>query len=225
LKAGQQVFLQANKPGVLLMKGGLKLGFLLLPLLAWTEDIQFSALSMRSAVKNGGEVIILEGNAEIETGELLLRAFRIEISGAGHNNISASGNVSVSRRADSFTITCDSLILTGDRLTARNNVEVSNPQDKLSIRALFLEQEGREGHYIFKGAVRLMKETIFARADSAVYNKAADILLLTGRAETLQEGQTLKAEHIEVHMKNNAVTLRGAVKGSLTPAAQEEDAP
>ncbi|MCL2520368.1 MAG: hypothetical protein FWE37_05140 [Spirochaetaceae bacterium] len=177
--------------------------------------ITFTANTMNSFFRGGQNILLLEGNTRIESDDFEITAHIVELSGQDYNLIMAQGNVRIYRKASSTVITSDNFNYnrTTLHLTAAGNVYIIDAEQNLRVRSLFLEQAGENANYFLSGSVIVMKDEIFARAGSAIYDSTNETLLLIGEAEAVQDGNVMRADRIEINTATNTIRMVGNVSG------------
>ena len=69
----------------------------------------FSGDSMKTVTAEGRERTVLTGNAEVTTGQNVIRAERMELYGTDFRYIRCQGNVSVTNQEKGIELTCQEL--------------------------------------------------------------------------------------------------------------------
>ena len=184
---------------------------------AWGEIFTFKADRMSGGRATGREIIVLTGNAEVRSDDLLLRADRIEIHGDNNRFIDCIGNVWGHEEDQDIIFRTDRLRYDRTLRIARleGNSTMEDRQNELVARARFIEYDEINEIAIFQISVRLFKNDLVCRAEYAVYRRAEQMLWLSGFPVVFKRDDEYRAERIRVDLETDDVIMEGAVQGSI----------
>jgi len=188
------------------------------------EKISFSANTMKKVLAAGKEKTLLDGNARIESGDILIMADHIEIYGKNNNFVySESEEIIVINEKKGIKITCQNLFYDRDQkvLRIRGNATMEDKKNEVLIKGGYIEHWEEKDLTFIQIGVRILKENLVCRAESAKYEQEKERLELTGMPVVVKDGDEFKALKININLENDDVELLGNVEGAVT--YEEED--
>jgi lipopolysaccharide export system protein LptA len=189
--------------------------FKALPL--WAETFSFRADHMSGSRASGKEMIVLNGNAEVQTETLLLKADRIEIQGKDNEFIDCAGNVWGRDEEKDLIFQSDRLRYDRTMKIARleGNSTLEDRQNEVVAKGRYIEYNDKSEVAVFQVAVRLFKESIVCRSEYAVYRRDEQTLELSGFPVVFKKEDEFRAERIRVNLDTEDVSMEGDVSGSI----------
>jgi len=198
-----------------LVFGFISFFLLITPLLA--DTFSFKADRMSGGKGTGREVIVLNGNAEVRSDKLLLRADRIEIQGEDNRFIDCSGNVHGHEEEKNIFFITDRLRYDRTLKIARleGNSTMEDRKNEIVARGRFIEYDDEQEIAIMQVSVRLFKDNMVCRSEYAIYRRIEKLLTLSGFPVVYKKDDEYRAEKIRVDLDTDDVVMEGDVRGSL----------
>lgn len=183
----------------------------------WGDVFTFRADRMSGGKATGRDIIVLSGNAEVRSDNLLLRAERIEIQGSDNRFIDCSGNVQGHEEEKDILFVTDRLRYDRTLKIARleGNSTMEDRKNELVARSRFIEYDDNQEVAILQISVRLFKDNLVCRSEYAVYRRTEEMLSLSGFPVVYKKEDEYRAERIRVDLDTDDVIMEGDVKGSL----------
>jgi lipopolysaccharide export system protein LptA len=199
------------------MKIFLGMVFLILAMPVFSDVFTFKANHMSGGRASGREIIILTGDAEVRSDNLLLRADRIEIQGEDNQFIDCIGNVQGLDDEKEIYFQTDRLrydrVLKIARLEGNSTLE--DRKNEIVVMGRFIEYDDQTEITIFQVAVRLFRDNLVCRSEYAVYRRIEKILTLSGFPVVYKNEDEFRADRIRVDLDTDDVIMEGAVSGSI----------
>jgi lipopolysaccharide export system protein LptA len=197
--------------------GFLLAGFWLLACSTAADTFTFRADRMSGGRASGREITILQGNAEVRSDTILLRAERIEIRGDDSQFIDCSGNVwGMEEEKD--------IIFRADRLRYDRTLKIArlegssileDRRNEIVAKGRFIEYDDKAEITVFQISVRLFKNDMICRSEYAVYRRPEKLLDLSGYPVVFKKDDEFRADRIRVDLDTEDVTMEGSVSGSI----------
>jgi lipopolysaccharide export system protein LptA len=181
------------------------------------DTFTFKADRMSGGKATGREIIVLNGNAEVRSDKLLLRADKIEIQGSDNRFVDCSGNVTGHEEEKDIFFRTDRLRYDRTLKIARleGNSSLEDRKNELVARGRFIEYDNDQEIAVIQISVRLFKDNLTCRSEYAIYNRKEKTLALTGFPIVYKKEDEYRAERIRVDLDTDDVIMEGDVKGSL----------
>jgi lipopolysaccharide export system protein LptA len=195
------------------------LSFLFCGLLPAGADIfSFKADRMSGSRATGRSTTILNGNAEVRSDSILLRADRIEISGDDNQFVDCIGNVWGFEEEKNILFQTDRLRYDRRLKIARleGNSTLEDRQNDIVARGRFIEYDDANEITVFQISVRLFKDDMVCRAEYAIYRRQEKLLDLSGFPTVYKSDDEFRADRIRVDLDTDDVIMEGAVSGTIT---------
>jgi lipopolysaccharide export system protein LptA len=197
--------------------------FFTLPCLFFTvvclnaDVFTFRADRMSGTKALGRETIILVGNAEVRSDNMLLRANRIEIQGDDNEFIDCSGGVWGMEEEKDILFETDRLRYDRKRKIARleGNSTLEDRKNEIVAKGNFIEYDDQAEITVFQISVRLFKDDMVCRSEYAVYHRNEQLLDLSGFPVVFKKDDEFRADRIRVDLDTDDVTMEGAVSGTI----------
>jgi lipopolysaccharide export system protein LptA len=177
----------------------------------------FKADRMSGSKALGRETIILNGNAEVRSDNILLRANRIEIHGDDNQFIECYGNVWGFEEDKEILFYTDRLrydrVLKIARLEGNSTLE--DRKNEIVARAKFMEYDDQNEITVFQIAIRLFKDDLVCRSEYGVYHRQEKMLDLSGFPVVYKKGDEFRADRIRVDLDTDDVIMEGSVSGTI----------
>ena len=181
------------------------------------DTFSFRADRMSGSRAMGREITILSGNAEVRSDNLLLKSDRIEIHGDDNQFIDCIGNVWGIEEEKNIIFRTDRLRYDRKLKIARleGNSSLEDKENEIVANARFIEYDDDNEIAVFQISVRLFKDDMVCRSQSAVYRRNEKLLELTGFPVVFKKDDEFRADKIQVDLDTDDVTMEGDVKGTI----------
>lgn len=198
------------------------LGVILMPLAS--ETIRFSAMTVESVTAEGRERTVLQGDAQVDTDRVQIKAQRIEILGSDQRTIRATGGVLIIEKKQNLTLEGDSLEYdrTYDILLVSGNAMLEDADEGLIVRGGIIENRGEQELAIIQVGVRILKEDLVARAEVVQYHRNTQQLELSGNPLVFSDGDEYRANRISINLDTDDILLDGRVTGIIEQENRNE---
>lgn len=188
------------------------------------KDERFEISSDETTVElsEGREHTLLTGNAKVITGATIILADRIELFGKDFTFAVCSGNVSVKDHSKGIYLRCEELFYDRKKKLSRIEgfAEMLDKENNMTVKGNFLQDDSENEMTLIQIGVRIIKEDIVCRAESAKYNRKTKSLELTGKPLVIKNGDHYRALRIVLNVETDEISLVGGVEATL---AQDED--
>ena len=181
------------------------------------DRFTFRADRMSGSRALGREITILNGNAEVQSDNILLRAERIEIHGDNNQFIDCSGGVWGFEEEKEILFYADRLRYDRNLKIARleGNATLEDRQNEIVARARFIEYDDENEVTVFQISVRLFKDDMVCRSEDAVYHRQEKLLDLSGFPVVYKGDDEFRADRIRVDLETDDVIMEGSVSGTI----------
>ncbi|MDR0375034.1 MAG: hypothetical protein LBH85_04845 [Treponema sp.] len=181
------------------------------------DTFTFRADQMSGGRATGKETIILTGNAEVHSDNLVLKASRIEIFGENNEFIDCTGNVWGQEQEKEIFFQTDRLRYDRKLKIARleGNASLEDRKNSIVAKGRFIEYDDEKEVTIFQVEVRLFKDDLVCRSQYAVYRRKEKQLDLSGFPVVFKKQDEFRADRIRVDLDTDDVTMEGSVSGSI----------
>ncbi|MDR2246624.1 MAG: LptA/OstA family protein [Treponema sp.] len=177
----------------------------------------FRADRMSGGRTSGKEITVLDGNAEVRSDNLLLRADRIELQGEDNQFIDCSGNVWGWEEEKDIYFQTDRMRYDRKLKVARleGNSSLEDKKNELVAKGRFIEYDDEAEITVFQISVRLFKDEMVCRSEYAIYHRTEKLLDLSGFPVVYKKSDEFQADRIRVDLETDDVTMEGSVSGSI----------
>lgn len=191
----------------------------------FSENISFSANSMKGTVGNNSDTTELIGDAFVLTETMEISANSIKMSGKDFRYIEAQGSVKGKNLQSKMEFSCDKLKYDRETKIAelKDNVSLTDTQNDVSAKAQMIEYNQDSEIAIMQIDVELKQKDNTCTGAYAIYRKTDKMLELSGNAQIKQKSDTFRAQEISLNMDTQEISLDGRVKGSITDERKSED--
>ena len=191
----------------------------------YSENISFSANSMKGTVGNNSDTTELIGDAFVLTETMEISANSIKMSGKDFRYIEAQGFVKGKNLQSKMEFSCDKLKYDRETKIAelKDNVSLTDTQNDVSAKAQMIEYNQDSEIAIMQIDVELKQKDNTCTGAYAIYRKTDKMLELSGNAQIKQKSDTFRAQEISLNMDTQEISLDGRVKGSITDERKTED--
>ncbi|MDR2447999.1 MAG: hypothetical protein LBD58_12055 [Treponema sp.] len=181
------------------------------------DTFTFGADQMSGGRAAGKETIILTGNAEVHSDNLVLRASKIEILGENNQFIDCTGNVWGQEQEKEIFFQTDRLRYDRKLKIARleGNASLEDRKNSIVAKGRFIEYDDEKEVAIFQVEVRLFKDDLVCRSQYAAYRRKEKQLDLSGFPVVFKKQDEFRAERIRVDLDTDDVMMEGSVSGSI----------
>jgi lipopolysaccharide export system protein LptA len=190
----------------------------LLPRFFVSADVfTFRADHMTGGRATGREITVLQGNAEVRSDNIILRADRIEIQGDDNQFIDCIGHVWGMEEEKEILFQTDRLRYDRKLKIARleGDSSLEDKKNQIVVRGRFIEYDDQSEVTVFQIAVRLFKDDMVCRSDYAVYRRTEQLLELSGFPVVYKKSDEFRADRIRVDLDTDDVLMEGQVTGSI----------
>ncbi|MDR0387004.1 MAG: LptA/OstA family protein [Treponema sp.] len=177
----------------------------------------FRADRMTGGRTSGKEITVLDGNAEVRSDNILLRADRIELQGEDNQFIDCSGNVWGWEEEKDIYFQTDRMRYDRKLKVARleGNSSLEDKKNELVAKGRFIEYDDEAEVTVFQISVRLFKDDMVCRSEYAVYRRVEKLLDLSGFPVVYKKSDEFRADRIRVDLDTDDVTMEGSVSGAI----------
>ena len=191
--------------------------FLNLSIYAAADTFTFRADKMAGTKAVGKETIILTGNAEVRSDNLLLKAKRIEIQGDDNQFIDCTGEVWGMEEEKNILFFTDRLRYDRKLKIARleGNSTLEDRKNDIVAKGVFIEYDDQAEVTVFQISVRLFKDDMVCRSQYAIYRRNEKLLDLSGFPVVFKKDDEFRADRIRVDLDTDDVSMIGAVSGTI----------
>jgi lipopolysaccharide export system protein LptA len=184
---------------------------------AFADSFTFKADKMTGGRATGKEITVLQGNAEVKSDSLVLRAERIELVGEDNNIIECFGNVWGNEEDKNIFFKTDRMTYDRTRKVAKldGNSTLEDRENEIVTRARYIEYDQENEVAVFQIAVRLIKDNMVCRSEYAVYRRNEQLLDLSGFPIVYKKADEFSADRIRVNLDTDDVSMEGVVRGSI----------
>lgn len=191
--------------------------YIVFSLFLYAETIYFSADSLSAKTSESNEFTRLDGNAEVKTDDLEIKADSIELYGKDFRFISAGGNITGKNNTTHLQFSCETLKY--DRITKIVVLEVSvslqDTENDVEASAEIIEYNQETDIAIMQINVRLTSKDSVCTSALAVYNKNQQTVLLTGSPKIERKKDIFQAQEILLDIETEEIKLDGKIRGSI----------
>ena len=191
--------------------------FLNFSIFAGADTFTFKGDKMTGTKAVGKETIILTGNAEVRSDNLLLKANRIEIQGDDNQFIDCTGDVWGMEEEKNILFFTDRLRYDRKLKIARleGNSTLEDRQNDIVAKGVFIEYDDQAEVTVFQISVRLFKDDMVCRSQYAIYRRNEKLLDLSGFPVVFKKDDEFRADRIRVDLDTDDVNMVGAVSGTI----------
>ncbi|AFG38699.1 hypothetical protein Spiaf_2673 [Spirochaeta africana DSM 8902] len=187
-----------------------------------SRSFTFSSDRSSTVLREGRERTRLEGNARIQTEDIVITANVIEVYGESFRFAEASGNLRVVDESRGIELTARQFFYDRELDVSRavGAVYMEDTINEVVVRGGFLESLGEEDVILVQVNVRIFREDMTARAEFARFLRVEDILELSGLPVVFMNGDEYRASRIQLDLENDEILLQGSVQGTVSPRQQ-----
>lgn len=190
------------------------------------ETWRFTANTVKSIQREGEIQTSLEGQARIQSEDLIIEAESIELIGSEYDLIRGNGSISVIDIDDGINIQSNSFNYEqqSDIIRFQGMVTLLDDEEGIIIRCEFLDFYQEDDYAVMQSAVRLIKDddNMIGRGEFAKYFRDTEILELSGHSVVWKDDDQYKADRIRVNLDTDEITMDGTVKGKLVTEDDDE---
>lgn len=188
------------------------------------DTFTFQGDSLTSVLTQGRERTILRGHAQIVSGDLVIKADEIELSGKNLRYAVCRGNVAVRDDKKNLDLRADKMDYDREKKISQftGNTEIEDGKNALIVRSGFVDYREKDEKLTMQITVRIFKKNLTCRSESAFYDRKAETLELSGLPLVYKGTDEYRAGHISVNLKTDEITLDANVSGSITPKKKEK---
>ena len=146
-------------------------GLLLCAPLAGADSFSFSGDSLQADLAEGRERTILSGNASLISDDLTITANRVELYGEDFNYALCTGGVKIEDQENDITFLCDRVQFNRRDKVIRlqGGAVMEDRKNEMVIKGEILENRDQDGVTLIQVAVRILKEDLVSRSQTALY--------------------------------------------------------
>lgn len=191
-----------------------------------SED-RFEISSEKTTVElsEGKERTVLSGNAVVLSGATEIRADKIELFGKDFNFAVCTGNVSARNNSKGIYLRCEEMFYDRKKKLIRIEgfAEMLDKENNMTVKGNFLQDDSESEVTLIQIGVRIIKEDIVCRAESAKYDRKTKILELTGKPLVIKDGDEYRATRIVLNVETDEISLEGDVTARMIQEEEEEE--
>ncbi len=191
------------------------------------ESEKFEIASEKTTVEltEGKERTVLSGNARVLSGSTEIEADKIELFGENFTYAVCSGKVTALNNAKGIYLRCEEMFYDRDKKLMRieGYAEMLDKENNMTVKGNFLQDDSENEITLIQVGVRIMKEDIVCRAESAKYDRKTKILELTGNPLVIKSGDEYRATRIVLNIDTDEISLEGDVKARMSQESEEEE--
>ncbi len=199
--------------------------FLAQPLGLWADTFRFSADRKSGTKSKGRELIVLEGNVQVDSDTLKLEAERIEISGDDMQVLDCTGGVRGVDEERGLYFFADSLHY--DRINKliklSGNATMEDKKNEVVAKARRIEYNEDLGTSLLQVGVRLFKGELVCRSDYAFWRREEKDLELYFHPVVFKGGDEFRAERMRIDLDSEELLMEGRVSGKLKTESDESE--
>jgi lipopolysaccharide export system protein LptA len=201
------------------MKNSFKLLFLFLSLSLPAETFSFTAGRSYTKTIDGVERTVLENGAEVISDNTTIKAEEIEVFGKNNRFTLAKENVEIQDREKGYFVLAEEVFYDREKKYSRikGNAVMEDRENELIVKGEFMEVYDDQDLIIIQIQVRILKEDLVCRSEMARFDRANDLLILTGLPVVFYKGDEYRASEITINIETEEILLEGQVTGELNP--------
>ena len=187
----------------------------------YADNISFSAGKTSVSLSGDNKSMELSENANIDTGDINIKSGKMLIKGDGFSQIECIDNVSIIDYKHNISIFSTSLSYDRDseKIIIDGWVEMQDLNNKIAASAAWLDFDMQKGIIELQIRAKILKETtkgiMICRADTILFNRDANTLLLIGNAKIDWDKDNYSASTIQVDLSTESIKMIGKIKGTV----------
>ena len=189
------------------------------------ETWRFSASQVSSNQGGGSKSnTILDGNARVESDNMIITAAHLELGGEDYTRITGSGGVSLTDSERGVTITSERFDYDRNAklIRFREQVSLVDQEKGIVIRCESMDLQEEDDLVLMQVSVRLIRDETVCRGEFATFFMEENILDISGRPVVWREADEYRADRIRVNLDTDEIIMEGAVAGALTTKSEDE---
>jgi lipopolysaccharide export system protein LptA len=189
------------------------------------DIIPFKADRITAELAEGRKRTVLSGNAQFSSGSMVVRADTIELFGEDFIYAQCSGNVHVEDEEKGWALWADRLFYNrrDDITLIQGNAVMEDSKNEIVIKGGIIENREKDGIVLIQVGVRILKDDLTCRAQTARYFRNEDRLELTGMPVVYKNGDEFRARRIFVDLANEKVRMEGDVQAEVKVREETEE--
>ena len=183
--------------------------------------IAFSGGNSSMVLRDGKEHVSLTGGASVQIDSLVIEADEIELSGSSWRFVECSGNARVLDEERGISIRTSSIWYDREeeRLLVTSWYEIEDRKNEVAASGAVLEYRMKEERLQLDKDVLLLRASedslMRCRAQSVMFSRGENRLVLSGSATVSWKGNSYKAEVIAVDLDTDTIMLEGRIQGDI----------
>jgi len=175
-------------------------------------------------LSEGKEYTLLTGHAKVVTGSTTIHADKIELYGKNFTFAVCSGSVSVKDNTKGIYLRCEELFYDREKKISRIEgfAEMLDKENNMTVKGNFLQDDSKNEVTLIQIGVRIIKEDIVCRSESAKYDRKTKVLELTGSPLVIKDGDEYRATRIVLNVETDEISLEGDVTAQMAQDKDEE---
>lgn len=188
------------------------------------ERFEISSDKTTVELSEGKERTVLTGNATVVTGATTINANKIELFGKNFTYALCSGGVTVKDSAKGIYLRCEQLFYDREKKISRieGYAEMLDKANNMTVKGNYLQDDSESETTLIQIGVRIIKEDIVCRAESAKYDRKTKNLELTGKPLVIKKGDEYRATRIVLNVESDEIALEGGVSAKMKQEDKEE---
>ena len=205
------------------------LTIIVISLYSENKDFYFSSDRTSISLAEGSEQTNLDGNAQINSEDTVIKADSIELYGDDFRFAICTGNVLVTDSGQGIRINTENLFFDREKeiMTINGYAEMIDQKNEIVVKGSYFENRGKENITIIQIGVRILKasedESMTCRSEYAKYNRDKDTLELSGMPVVFWKDDEYHATRITINLDTDEIILTGEVSGTIRSEEEEEE--
>lgn len=182
-----------------------------------SDDFSFRGDELSSVRAKGKEYTLLNGNAEIISDSVFIKADKIEISGKENEFADCTGNVEIQNREKGIFLKANKLFFNRkeDIIRVEGSAVMEDLKNEVIVKGDFLEYRGKEEICFIQIGVRILKDDMVCRSEFAKYSRNSEKLELSGMPSVFWKEDKYEALRIIIDLEKDEIFLEGKVSGTI----------
>ncbi len=187
------------------------------------ESFKFRSDKTTIELSEGKEKTVLKGNARIETGNTKIIADKIMLFGKDFRYAQCEGKIRVKDYKKGIYLKCEKLFFDREKKISRieGYAEMIDKENNLVVKGNFLEDSQDSDTTIIQIGVRIIKDDIVCRCETAIYNRKNKELELSGSPYVTKKGDEYRATRILINIDTDDIKLEGSVSGKISQQGEQ----
>ncbi len=199
--------------------------FLITSISLAAETWRFTAAEVSSFPTGDNPKTILDGDARVESDNMVIEASHLILGGTDYKRISGEGGITLTDTDRGITVKSERFDYDRDAkiIRFREQVLLIDEEKGIVIRCESLDLHEENNLVIMQVSVRLIKDETVSRGEFATYWMDDNLLEISGRPVVWRKDDEYRADRIRVNLDTDEIVMEGAVAGALTTKSDDEE--